>query len=430
MERDKKYFALDTVLLAFVSFVLIIIAAEPAETSSLQRNVIKIGIASALKRSFGIAALRGAEMAAKEINDKGGVLGSKIQIIPGDTEGTAPKATEAIEKMYYSDKVDAIMGAYTSEEATAFQEQSAKFKINIFLKGTSETLDEKYKADPERYKYYWNFGASTLQITDYVLNHQYPLFINALKKQLGINKINVAVVSDMAMWTEALHAKTQDSIKARPDCTLVYTGRMSRDAVDFTAELTELRARNVQLILFSTAFSAGHAFVKQAYDLKLPAMITGSNVLAWSTSDFIKAIGIDAAAYNNSNCFNTLPVTPKTGKLLKEYERIYGGDPHQDVGNVYNAVKAYAKAIETAKSLNHEEVQNALKKIRLPQSEIWGSKEFSFDDTHRVVVSPINGIIMYTYQFKPTGDVCILDPAEYKTSDVLLPPWLVNHWKK
>lgn len=104
---------------------------------ALERNVIKIGVGGALKRPFGIASVRGAEMAAKEINDAGGVLGAKIQLVTADTEATAPKATEAIEKMFYTDKVDTIVGAYSSEEATAFQEQAAKLKVNILFHGTT-----------------------------------------------------------------------------------------------------------------------------------------------------------------------------------------------------------------------------------------------------------------------------------------------------
>jgi branched-chain amino acid transport system substrate-binding protein len=104
------------------------IAAAGASTvaaQNLEKSVIKIGVAAALKMPFGQASVRRAEIAAKEINDAGGVLGARIELVTADTEATAPKATEAIEKLFYQDKVDAIVGAYSSEEATAFQQESA-----------------------------------------------------------------------------------------------------------------------------------------------------------------------------------------------------------------------------------------------------------------------------------------------------------------
>jgi branched-chain amino acid transport system substrate-binding protein len=427
MERIKKYLVLVTVLGVFASVTIALVGYAQ---STLERPIIKIGVAGPLKKSSGIAILRGAEMAAKEINDGGGVLGSKIQLIFADTEGTAPKATEAIEKLCYSDKVDTIVGAYTSEEASAFQEQSAKFKINFIFHGTTHMLDKKYKENPEKYKYHWSYTASDLHGADYVVNHQYEIFISALKKQLGVDKINVAVISDMALWTEGIHTKSQDYIKARPDCKLVYVGRTAREANDFTAELTELRAKEVHLIIFTTAFSAGYSLVRQAYDVKIPAMITGTNLLSWSIDDFIKAVGVDAAAYNSSHCFTTLPTTPHTAVLIERYKKAYSGYPLSDVGMTYNGIKAYARAVEIAKSLDHDKVQKSLTKVRLPEKEVWGCKEFWFDDNHRVHVSPTDGMIFFTYQFTPEGGVNILHPPEYRKGDVLVPPWVMKQWKK
>jgi branched-chain amino acid transport system substrate-binding protein len=425
----KKTLSLLLIATAILLATLLPLAQCLAE-SKLERPIIKMGVAGPLKKSAGVAILRGAEMASDEINDSGGVLGAKLQLVSADTEGTAPKAIEAIEKLYYADKVDVIVGAYTSEEATAFQQESAKLQMNLLYHGTTHMLDKNYEGDPAKYKYSWTYTPSDLDGANYVFNHQYDLFVKALKTQLGLSKLNVAVISDMALWTEGIHSKSQEYVKARPDCALAYVGRTARDATDFTAELTELRKNNVQLIIFTTAFSAGYSFVKQAYDLQIPAMITGTNLLSWSIDDFVKAVGVNAAAYNSSHCFTTLPTTPHTGALIRKYTSRYGGSPLVDVGLCYNGVKAYAKAVETAGSLEQSRVQKALESLRLPESEAWGCKEFRFDDKHRIHVSPTDGIIFFTFQFAPAGGANVLDPPQYKTSDVLVPPWVAKQWKK
>ena len=427
METSRKSL---TVVIVLSLFALLINISEGSAKPTLERGIIKIGVAGPLKKSFGMAILRGAEMATKEINDAGGVLGSQIRLFPADSEGTAPKATEVIEKLYYADKVDVIVGAYTSEEGTAFQEQSAKLKINTLYHGTAHMLDKKFKSDPEKYKYSWTYVVSDLHGAEYALSHQYELLISSIKKQVGLEKVNVAVISDMALWTEGFHAKNMDYIKRRPDCNLVYVGRTGRDAVDFTAELTELRAKDVQLIIFTTGFSAGYSFVKQAHDIRIPSMITGTNLLSWSIDDFIKAVGIDAAAYNSTNCFMTLPTTPHTATLIETYKKVYGGHPLLDVGLAYNGVKAYLKAVEGARSLDHGKVQKAIEKLRLPEGETWGCKEFRFDDNHRVHVSPTDGLIFFTYQFTSSGGANILHPPEYKKGDIVVPPWVIKRWKK
>lgn len=396
---------------------------------ALERKMIRIGVAAALKKPFGVAALRGAEMATKEINDAGGVLGSKIQLFSGDTEAIAPKATEVIEKLYYSDKVDAVVGAYSSEEATAFQEESAKLKINILFQGTTRLLDEKYNGNPEKYKFGWNYTPNDLAFIKYVKDYQLNLFVSALKKGLGLDKVNLAVITDQSLATEKIHIEWQNAVNAHPDCKLVYTGKVSRDAVDFTGEVTEMRNKKVQLILWYLGYSAGYPFVKQIYNIKLPVMTFGSNFLSWSISDYFKAVGTDAAAYSSTFCFNAHPTTPHTIKLLKKYEQAYGGTPHLSTGLAYNGVKAYCKAVEVARSLDQEKVQKVLEKQKLPESESWNCKAFWFDK-HRVHVSPTDGLIMYTFQITPTGTTNIAHPTEYKTGDILISPLMAEAWKK
>ncbi len=426
----KKTRIVCAVVAVVFSLSLWAIDLPEAAAQKLERNPVKIGLAAALKRPYGIASLRGAEMAVKEINDAGGVLGSKFQIVSSDTEATAPKATEAIEKLFFSDKVEAIFGAYSSEEATAFQEQSAKLKLNTIFHGTTHILDTKYKSDPEKYKYYWNYEPSDVQFAEYIVQYQLPMLIDGLRKNLGLAKINVAVFTDVALWTEAMHGIFIDGVKARKDCNLVYTGKVSRDAVDFTAELTEMRKKEVQVVVMACGYAASYTLVKQAYDVKFPAIFSGMITLAWSTSDFIKAVGVDAAAYNTTNGFGCLPTTPNTVKLLKLYEKTYGGSPHLDVGVTYNGVKSYAKALTAAKSLNQDKVAQAMKTVRLTENESWGAKAFWYEDNHRLRVNPKDGLIQYTYQYNTKGGINMLHPEEFKTGDFLIPPWMVKAWKK
>jgi len=411
--------------------LLSLTGAAPGAAQTLEKSTIKIGVAGALKQPFGQASVRGAEMAADEINKAGGVLGAKVEPVFADTEATAPKATEAIERLYYRDKVDAIVGAYSSEEATAFQEESAKLKLNMLFHGTTHILDDKFKADPEKYKYYWNYITSDLHYTDYVREYQLGVLVDALKKQLGVSKINVGVLTDAALWTEVMHPGFQEAVKKRPDTELVYVGKISRDAVDFTNELTEIRNKKVQLMLCATGYSGAYSMIKQAAELQVPVLFSGMITLSWSTSNFIKAVGVEAASYTSSLGVATMPTTPHTVKLLQDYARRYsGGAPDMDVGPTYNGVKAYAVAVKKAGSLDKDKVANALAQVRLSEDDAWGAKEFHFDANHRIIVSPKDGLIVYSYQYQPDGKVQLFDPPEYKTVEIKLPAYVLSEWRK
>ena len=68
--------------------LLAILNLTPA---ALAQDVIKIGVVTPLSAPGGVetgqALLEGAKIAAKEINDAGGLLGKKIELVVGDTSG-------------------------------------------------------------------------------------------------------------------------------------------------------------------------------------------------------------------------------------------------------------------------------------------------------------------------------------------------------
>jgi branched-chain amino acid transport system substrate-binding protein len=84
---------------------------------------IKIGVTIAQSPpgsvSQGVQVKDGVEIAAKMINDAGGVLGRPIELIFEDTQGIPEKARAAVEKLITRDKVVAVTGEHQSSAALA-----------------------------------------------------------------------------------------------------------------------------------------------------------------------------------------------------------------------------------------------------------------------------------------------------------------------
>lgn len=76
---------------------------------------------------FGDEVTRGYELAAEEINAKGGVLGRKVQIVRGDAM-TPQQGIAAIEQLVTRDKVDVFVGTYVSAVANAASDAAARYK--------------------------------------------------------------------------------------------------------------------------------------------------------------------------------------------------------------------------------------------------------------------------------------------------------------
>ena len=81
------------------------------------QNPIKIGASLSLTGTY--AALgqnqqRGYQLCAKHMNEKGGVLGRKIEFVLYDDQSQPATGVRLYEKLITQDKVDAVMGPYSS----------------------------------------------------------------------------------------------------------------------------------------------------------------------------------------------------------------------------------------------------------------------------------------------------------------------------
>ncbi|MBX7137823.1 MAG: ABC transporter substrate-binding protein [Oligoflexia bacterium] len=102
----KKYFC---VLLLVIAILNPCFAAAPAA----EPPPLKIGLIYSLSgpaEIWGSYGRQGAELAAKEINEAGGVAGRKIQLLLEDSKTSANGALSAYQKLVKVDKVDALVG--------------------------------------------------------------------------------------------------------------------------------------------------------------------------------------------------------------------------------------------------------------------------------------------------------------------------------
>ncbi len=108
---------------------------EPADTSP-----IKIGFIGPLTgdgSSIGTVNRVAVEIAAEEINQKGGVEGRKLEVVYEDGRCDSTTATKAANKLINIDKVSAIVGGLCSSETSAFGPAAMDSKVIVFSYGSS-----------------------------------------------------------------------------------------------------------------------------------------------------------------------------------------------------------------------------------------------------------------------------------------------------
>ncbi|MGE5542890.1 MAG: ABC transporter substrate-binding protein, partial [Bacillota bacterium] len=109
MIRGKKFLALVSLVL-IVAFVVGCVGQKPAEQKPAEQKPaeqkpaepaeIKIGLVTPITgdvATFGAMTKRGTELAVKQINDKGGVLGKKIVVVTEDDKNQPTETAAAVQ---------------------------------------------------------------------------------------------------------------------------------------------------------------------------------------------------------------------------------------------------------------------------------------------------------------------------------------------
>ena len=132
-------------LLATAS-VLSLGALTLSAPSSAQQGPIRIGVPTAMQLQVGRDTQDAIKMAIDDINAKGGVLGRKLEMVVADETENPETGISAIKKLTADEKVDVLIGGYTSGVTLAqLPHISAAKTIYLGVGAASPSITAKVK---------------------------------------------------------------------------------------------------------------------------------------------------------------------------------------------------------------------------------------------------------------------------------------------
>ncbi len=127
-------------------------AAQPAFAQS--DGPIKIGVIAEVQSIAGAATPGGAQIAADEINAKGGVNGRKIEIVSYDNKSSSADLVRAFQRAVSDDKVSAVIASYISEVVLALEPWAARLHMTLITLGAaSNEITRPVHDDYDKNKY-------------------------------------------------------------------------------------------------------------------------------------------------------------------------------------------------------------------------------------------------------------------------------------
>ncbi len=313
---------------------------------------IKFGVAEALSggaAQYGVAIRNGMQLAADELNAKGGINGNKIMLVIEDEQGKKEEAINVVKKLVFQDKVLMIFGPTLSNSMFAGSPVANAAKTVIF--GTSTTANGITDVGP------YVFRNSVME------SDVLPVTVATAVKHYNIKKVAVIYGNDDA-FTKSGYDVFKGVLEERK-LPVTSTETYVKGDVDFKAQLTKIKASSPDAIICSCLAEEAANIMTQARGLGIKAPFIGGNGFN-SPKLFEVSKLAGEGTFVGSPWSNTNPA-PVNKAFVAAYVKKYSAEPNQFSAQGYDAINIVAIALKDVKftgdlSVDREALKNVLPK--------------------------------------------------------------------
>lgn len=310
------------------------VCTSMAFSAANAQDTVKFGMVLPLTgqtAAYGKDGKAAADMAAKEINDAGGILGGrKIELIYDDEKGTPQEGVAAVQKLMTQAKVHGIIAGMNSSVTLA---ESAMTKNKIVHINPGAQADA-ITAQGSPYLFQVN-NTTTANAT---------VFHSYLLKNLGAK--TMVYMGENTEFSKALLANLQEMIKGT-DVKLLDIASYDVNTTDFTSIITKLKSHNPDLLYLVDAAPARTAQIwkqiRQTGGFPTEAHSAGT-VFA---SSIIASEGAMEGVISG-DIFITDGAEGKMGEWIAKARTETQSEPNKVTMVVYEAVHILAAAMDKA----------------------------------------------------------------------------------
>jgi len=334
--------------LAVVFLFLFSICAVPVLAADTFDLVIPLPL-TGKPAKFGEIMKKSYEMAAEEINAKGGVKGKKIALSFEDSNGKPEIARSIVEKLIDSKKQPIIVGEYTSSCAKAVAAVAEERKTPyLVVASADDDITQK------NYKYVFRQNQVNAHYGDAV--------VDFLKNVVKPKTIAILFESS-AFGTSGADAMAKDA--ASFGATVVLKEKFETGAIDFKPLLSKVKAAQPDVTYTVAYANEAQLIMKQAKELRIDAKLYTGGAAGFAIPEFIKGAQ-DAAEYVVSATLWTPQLTyPGAKEFAAKYKAKHGDYPSYHGASAYAALFVTADTLNRAKDWTPDSIRDALKATNL-----------------------------------------------------------------
>jgi branched-chain amino acid transport system substrate-binding protein len=335
-----------TMLLALASSSIAFAQSKPP---------IKFGVISEAQSVAGSSIPEAAQLAADEINAKGGVDGRKIEIVTYDNHSSSADSVRAFQRAVNEDHVNAVIASYISEVVLALEPWSGRLKTVLVTPGAaSDVITANIAKDYEHNKYTFHGYLMSTSLGQLVCDAAKDLLVTNLKMKSAV------IMSEDAAWTTPLDASYE---KCLPQVGLKVLDhiRFSPDTTDFTPIFNKIEGQKPDVIITGISHVGTQPTV-QWKSQQVPMPMFGISSQATNSTFWKDTNGATEGVLFNAVSGPGVAVTKKTLPFVEAFQKRFGNEPSYCGYTAYDEVYYLADAIHRAGSTDSDKLVAALEK--------------------------------------------------------------------
>lgn len=327
---------------AFVSLVLF--AAILAAGASAA-DTIKIGEYASMtgkEAAYGQDSHKGTLLAVEEVNAAGGVLGRKLELITEDDQSKQGESATVVKKLISREKVVAILGEVASIRSLEAAPVVQAAKIPMI---TPSSVNARVTET----------GNYIFRVC-FVDSFQGAVLAKFVKDSLKVKR--VAILTSVSNAYSVGMTRIFKERFVAGGGTIAAEQRYNEGDKDFRAQLTAIKAANVEAIFASGYYTEGALICVQARGLGMNVPIFGGD--GWDAPTLIEIGGKAMEGTYFSTHYSPDNPTPAVARFNQRYRERWGELPNAWAALGYDSVLVLADALKRAGSTEPARLRDAI----------------------------------------------------------------------
>ena len=335
---------------AIIAVALTLIGVFGASFVADAQGPIRIGASLSLTGTYaklGKNQHEGYQLCQKDLNAKGGLLGRKVEFVVYDDQSMPPTGVRLYEKLITEDKVDAVMGPYSSPITEAVANVTEKYK---------KVMVSPLAATTSIFKKGRKFIFMVISPAE--------VYLEGLVDMAGKRGLKtIAIVNEDTLFSKAAAAGAIELAKKR-GMQVVFTEAYPKGNTDFSALLTKIKAQNPDVVAAATYFDDAVALTRQMRELNVNPKMYGVTV-GGDLPEFYDTLKGNAEYIYGATQWEPVLNYPGNKEWFEAYKAEFKHEPSYHSAAGYAGCLVYAEGVRRAGSLESDKVREALLKLEM-----------------------------------------------------------------